>query len=108
MKSLALIFILCAAPALAAEPTSLVLPVPLVARTVQYLASRPYSEVASMIGEVQACGAEQVPNANGAIISRGDCPGISPAAALKAAPDGGASGVPTARSSRDVPSDAAK
>lgn len=81
MKPLALLLALLATPALAAEPATIILPTPIVSALAQYLAQRPYSEVAQIIGAMQACIAAQVPDAHGAIVSHGECPAVTAALA---------------------------
>lgn len=68
-----------ATPTLAAEPATIILPTPVVSALAQYLAQRPYGEVAQMIGQMQQCVAVQVPNAQGAIVSHGECPAVTQA-----------------------------
>lgn len=68
-----------AAVAKAAEPATIILPSPLIVEMNRYLASRPYAEVAPLIGAMQACIAVQIPNANGAIVSHGECQPVTDA-----------------------------
>jgi hypothetical protein len=63
------------------EPATLVLPTPVVTSVVQYLHRQPYADVANMIAMIQQCVAVQIPNSQGAIVSRGECPTVT--AALK-------------------------
>lgn len=87
MRALFLLPLLLASPALAeqpADPATLILPTPVVNAVAQYLIQRPYAEVAQMLGKLQGCIAVQVPNAQGAIVSHGECPAVT--AALQSAP----------------------
>ena len=79
MKRIILALSMLAAPALAAEPPTLILPTPVVAAIAQYLAQRPYADVAQIIGQIQQCIAVQVPNAQGATAERGECPAVTAA-----------------------------
>ena len=77
MKRIILAFSILATPALAAEPATLILPTPVVAAIGKYLSERPYAEVASMVAALQQCVSVQVPNAQGAIVSHGECPAVT-------------------------------
>lgn len=71
--------LLTAAPAMADEPATLILPTPVVSAIAQYLSQHPYSEVAQMVQAIQQCASVQVPNAQGAIVSHGECPAVTAA-----------------------------
>ena len=81
MKRLILALSILAAPvlALAGEPATLILPTPVVAAVGKYLSERPYGEVAGIIQSLQQCVAVQVPNAQGAVVSHGECPAVTAA-----------------------------
>ena len=81
MKRLILALSILAAPvlALAEEPATLILPTPVVATIGKYLSERPYGEVAGIIQSLQQCVAAQVPNAQGAVVSHGECPAVTAA-----------------------------
>lgn len=84
--SLALVGILFAAPALAEEPATIILPTPLVTAMAQYLSQRPFYEVEQLIAAVKGCVGVQVPNAQGVTVSHGECPVVTAAVAPKPAP----------------------
>ena len=86
MKRLILALSLLATPALAEEPATLILPTPVVAAVGKYLSERPYAEVAGMVQALQQCVAVQVPNAQGAVTSHGECPAVTAAMQNPAAP----------------------
>lgn len=86
VRNLAFALALLTTPALAAEPATIILPTPVVSAIAQYLAQRPYGEVAQMIGAMQACVAVQVPDAHGAIVSHGECPAVTQALAKDSPP----------------------
>ena len=88
MKHLILALSILAAPvlALAGEPATLILPTPVVAAVGKYLSERPYAEVAGMVQALQQCVAVQVPNAQGAVTSHGECPAVTAAMQNPAAP----------------------
>ena len=77
---LSLLIALTAVPTFAADPPkTVVLPSQMVSDVFQYLASRPYSEVATILDGVKACIQIQVPDAKGAIVDRGQCPPVTEA-----------------------------
>lgn len=71
--------LLASLAARAEEPATLILPTPVVSAIGQYLSQRPYAEVAGMIAALQGCASVQVPNAQGAIVSHGECPAVTTA-----------------------------
>lgn len=73
------ILLILATPALAEEPATLILPTPIVSAVAQYLSQRPYAEVAQMVDALRQCVAAQVPNAQGATVSHGECPAVEKA-----------------------------
>ena len=77
MKRIVLALSLLTTPALAAELPTLILPTPVVSAIAQYLAQRPYAEVAQIIGALQQCVAVQTPNAQGSVVSHGECPAVT-------------------------------
>jgi len=79
MKRAILALSLLATPALAADPPTLILPTPVVSAVAQYLAQRPYAEVAQIMGALQQCVAVQTPDAQGRIVSHGECPAVTAA-----------------------------
>ena len=60
-----------------AEPGAVVLPSPIVASIMQYLNARPYQEVSGLMGNLQRCLQDQVPDEKGNIAERGGCPEIT-------------------------------
>ena len=77
--------LLTATPALAAEPATFVLPISLVNEMANYLATKPFADVASMLIQLRQCVAAQMPNAQGVIVSQeGQCDAVR--AALASAP----------------------
>jgi hypothetical protein len=66
----------------AAEPATVIMPMPVISAVAQYLSQRPYAEVAQMIAALQGCVAVQVPNA----VTHGECPAVAAALAQKTTP----------------------
>jgi hypothetical protein len=66
-----------AARAAPAQPEVVVLPSSAVLGMLNYMASRPYQEVAAAIGAVQRCLQDQVPDDKGNLIAHGACPEIT-------------------------------
>ncbi len=60
-----------------AEPTSVVLPALTVTTLMQYLATRPYQEVAGIMSDLQRCLRDQVADDKGVVAERGNCPEIA-------------------------------
>jgi hypothetical protein len=79
MKRLLFAAMMLATPAYAQEPTTLMLPTSVILSISQYLSQRPYADVAQMIAGLQACISVQVPNAQGAVVSHGECPAVTAA-----------------------------
>lgn len=79
MRRMIFAFLLLATPAAAEEPVTLILPTAVVTSMAQYLAQRPYAEVAQMIATLQGCVSAQVPNAQGSIVSHGECQAVTAA-----------------------------
>jgi hypothetical protein len=67
------------------DPPTWTLPTPIVTAVLQYLAQRPWVEANPLIGAVQQCLGVQTPNAQGAIVSHGECPAVSQALAAQQA-----------------------
>lgn len=88
MRCMILALSLIATPvlAMAEEPTTLILPTPVVNAMAQYLSQRPYAEVAQMMAVIQGCVAVQVPNAQGVTTSHGECPAVTAALQTKPTP----------------------
>lgn len=61
------------------EPVVIVLPATALADALRYLSARPYQEVAGIIGEMQRCLQDQVPDNKGVIAEHGNCPEVSKA-----------------------------
>lgn len=61
------------------EPAVVLLPSPVVTSLLQYLSTRPYLETAGLIGNMQRCIQDQVPDSKGVTTARGSCPEISDA-----------------------------
>ncbi len=59
------------------NPTVIVLPASVVTGLLQYLYGRPYQEVAGQVSNMQRCLQDQLPDSNGAVVARGNCPEIS-------------------------------
>ena len=83
MKRIILALSLLAPPALAEEPATLILPTPVVSAMMQRLAQDP---AVQMLQALQQCVAVQVPNAQGAVGSHGECPAVTAAMQKPAAP----------------------
>lgn len=60
-----------------AEPDAIILPAPVVATLLQYLNNRPYQDVAGLMGGLQRCLQDQVPDDKGTVAERGNCPEIA-------------------------------
>lgn len=80
IKTVCITFVALAASALVtarpAEPGTILLPAPVVTSLLQYLYNRPYQEVAGLMGSLQRCLQDQVPDEKGIIAERGNCPEI--------------------------------
>lgn len=79
------LFALLAAPAFAKEiPDTVELPSDVVLQVQQYLGTRPFNEVAGLLGMIQACLNVQIPQ-NGVTVSNGQCPAVSAAIQVRSA-----------------------
>lgn len=81
MRRLTLAMIMLASPALAAEPATVILPMPVVSAIAQYLARQPYADVAQLMGQLGACVALQMPGQ----AAHGECQAVTDALAPKPA-----------------------
>lgn len=81
MKRLVSAFLLLAvsSPAFAADPPTVIMPSPVIGAVEQYLAQRPYADVAQILGAIQGCLSVQVPNDKGITVSHGECPAVTAA-----------------------------
>lgn len=79
MRKIVVAFALLSSPTLAADPATLIMPTPVVTSLAQYLAKQPYADVAVLMRAIQDCVSVQVPNAQGAILSHGECPAVTAA-----------------------------
>lgn len=86
MKRLAFILSILAFPALADEPATVILPMPIVTAIAQYLVRQPYADVAQLMAQIQGCISIQIPNAQGVTVSHGECPAVTAALAPKVEP----------------------
>lgn len=68
---------LFAGPALADDPATIELPTPLVGQILNYLVTRPYSDVAAMIDGARGCVMIQTANKSGVAVDQGQCPAVS-------------------------------
>ena len=87
MLRLAALLSLLAGPALAGEPSTIILPSSLVVAIGDYLRTKPYSEVSNIIDAMKECVQVQIPNAQGAIVSHGQCPVVTAAMQPKTSPE---------------------
>lgn len=60
------------------QAQALLMPVATLDAVVNYLQTKPYAEVAPIIGAITACASVQVPQ-NGTLVDRGQCPVVSQA-----------------------------
>ena len=71
--------LLAAYPAFAKQPPTVELPGQIVAQMRAILGEMPHDKVAGLVNAIDACISVQVPNDDGAIVDRGQCPPVSQA-----------------------------